>query len=481
MASKASLSEDDFSCPVCCDIFKDPVVLLCSHSFCKACLEEYWKQKASRECPVCRKNSSMEFPPCNLVLKNLCEAYLHDRSQRASAGSEVLCSQHSEKLKLFCLEDKQPICFVCQTSKKHKNHDCCPIDEAVLDHKEELKTSLEPLQEKLEVFREVKLSCDQTANHIKSQAQHTEGLIKMGFKKFHQFLYHKERARIAELKEEEEQKSQMMKKKIEKMSREISSLSDTIRTIEEELGAEDISFLQNYKDTVKRAQCTLPDPERVSGALIDVAKHLGNLQFRVWEKMQGVVHYTPVTLDPNTSHPHLILSDDLTSVRYSDEEQQLPDNPERFDEEETVLGFEGFNSGTHSWDIDVGENMYWYLGVITESVQRKGDSGYWDGSWGVLFYSGDYITHDPNKPFTPLTVRQNPQRIRVQLDWEGRKLSFSDPVNNTHLHTFTHTFTERVLPFICTGFCPLPHRVLPGKVSVSVDTVCLNQGLTGCK
>ncbi|KAM9506392.1 zinc-binding protein A33-like isoform 2-T2 [Salvelinus alpinus] len=413
----------------------------------------------------------MEFPPCNLVLKNLCEAYLQDRSQRASAVPEVLCSQHSERLKLFCLEDKQPICLVCQTSKKHKNHDCCPIDEAVLDHKEELKTSLKPLQEKLKVFGEVKLTCHKRANHIKSQAQHTERLIKMRFEMLHQFLHEEERARIAELKEEEEQKSLMMKKKIELMSREISSLSDTIRTIEEELGAEDISFLQNYKDTVKRAQCTLPDPERVSGALIDVAKHLGNLQFRVWEKMQGVVHYTPVTLDPNTAHPHLIVSDDLTSVRYSDEKQQLPDNPERFDEEETVLGFEGFNSGTHSWVIDVGENIYWYLGVITESVQRKGDSGYWDGSWGVLFGGGDYKTHVPKQPLTPLTVRQNPQRIRVQLDWEGGKLSFSDPVNNTHLHTFTHTFTERVFPFICTGFCPLPLRVLPGKVTVSVDTV----------
>ncbi|XP_029579779.1 zinc-binding protein A33 isoform X1 [Salmo trutta] len=471
MASKTSLSEVDFSCPVCRNIFNDPVVLLCSHSFCKACLEEYWKQKTSWECPVCRKKSLMEFPPCNLVLKNLCESYLQDRSQRASAGAEVLCSLHSEKLKLFCLEDKQPICFVCQTSKKHKTHDCCPIDEAVLDHKEELKTALEPLQEKLKVFREVKLTCDQTANHIKSQAQHTERLIKMGFKKFHQFLYQEERARIAALKEEEEQKSQMMKKKIEKMSREISSLSDTIRTIEKELGAEDISFLQNYQDTVKRAQCTLPDPERVSGALIDVVNHLGNLQFRVWEKMQGVVHYTPVTLDPNTAHPELILSDDLTSVRYSDEEQQLPDNPERFDSHRMVLDSEGFNSGTHSWDIDVRKNKGWDLGVITESVQRKEYNGYWHGSWGVLFGGGDYKIHVPNKPLTPFTVRQNPKRIRVQLDWEGGKLSFSDPVNNTHLHTFTHTFTERVFPYI-RNLCFLhPLRVLPGKVTVSVDTV----------
>ena len=79
---------------------------------------------------------------------------------------------------------------------------------------------------------------------FQTQAQHTEKMIKEGFEKLHQFLRDEEAARIAALREEEEQKSQMMKEKIEKMSREISSLSDTIRAIEEEIGADDITFLQ---------------------------------------------------------------------------------------------------------------------------------------------------------------------------------------------------------------------------------------------
>ncbi|KAL0966973.1 hypothetical protein UPYG_G00302940 [Umbra pygmaea] len=208
----------------------------------------------------------------------------------------------------------------------------------------------------MEVFNKVKQTCDQTAEHIKTQAQHTERLIKEEFEKLHQFLREEEEARIGALREEEEQKSQMMRKKIEELIRQISSLSDTIRATEEELRSEDISFLQNYKATIERAQVTLPDPQLVSGALVDVAKHLGNLPFRVWEKMQRIVKYTPVILDPNTAHPLYTLSDDLTSVRLSEEPQQLPDNPERFDYYRFVLGSEGFTSGTHSWDVEGGHN-----------------------------------------------------------------------------------------------------------------------------
>ncbi|XP_076119256.1 zinc-binding protein A33-like [Alosa pseudoharengus] len=464
----ASKLEEDLTCPVCCDIYKDPVILTCSHSVCKACLRQFWESKGSRECPYCRRKCSKEINPPNMALRNLCETFLQEQSQKASAGSEALCSLHSEKLKIFCLEDKQPVCVVCQTSKKHKNHTFSPIDEAAQDRKEELKIQLQPLQKKLKNFEKVKLICDQTAAHIKTQAQHTERQIKEDFEKLHQFLRDEEAARIAALREEEEQKSQMMKEKIEKMSREISSLSDTIRAIEEKMGADDITFLQSYKSTVERAQCTLQDPERVSGALINMAKHLGNLKFRVWEKMQEIIQYTPVTLDPNTAHQQLLLSEDLTSVRRGDEEQQLPDNTERFDKYLSVLGSEGFNSGTHCWDVEVGENKDWEVGVMTESLQRKGDIFSRRGRWYVGYNGAVYGARASPHASTPLTVQQKLQRIRVQLDWDRGELSFSDPDNNTHLHTLTHTFTERVFPYFST-IRNVPLRILPLKASVRVE------------
>ncbi|XP_038829183.1 nuclear factor 7, brain-like [Salvelinus namaycush] len=201
MASRSSLLEEDLSCPVCGEIFKCPLILSCSHSFCKECLEKTWKKTPSRGCPLCRSTSSMELP--NLALKNLCESFLQMTEKRGETSLDEVSFQ----------------------------------------------TGLKPLEEKLKDFKKIQQICDQTTKHIKSQAQNTERQIEEEFEKLYQFLRQEEKARIAAVREEEQQKIQMMKK-IEEMTRGTLSLSDTIRDIEE-LRTEDISLVQ---DPVHTAQ-----------------------------------------------------------------------------------------------------------------------------------------------------------------------------------------------------------------------------------
>ncbi len=152
------------------------------------------------------------------------------------------------------------------------------------------------------------------------------------------------------------------------------------------------------------------------------------------------VSSAPVILDPNTAHPCFILSDDLTSLRWSENKQPLPDNPERFDDYYCVLGSEGFNSGTHCWDVEVKESLCWRLGVTTASNQRKGCDFYNNDVWSVQY--DQYGLYE--RPV--FHVKQYLERVRVDLDYERGTVSFSDPVTNTHLHTFTTTFTDTVFP-----------------------------------
>ncbi|XP_029947462.1 tripartite motif-containing protein 35-like isoform X1 [Salarias fasciatus] len=461
-----SISEEDLCCPICTGIYRNPVVLSCSHSFCKICIQKWWQGKKERECPCCKRKSSKSDPPNNLALRNLCEAFLSGSEQRESAG---LCKLHSEKLRLFCLDHQQPVCLVCRESKMHKQHEFRPIDEAAQDHRVKLQIELTPLQEKLALFEEFKEKYDQTAKHMVAQAQQTEEHIKEQFKKLHQFLQEEEETRIAALRDEQDQKNQLLKGKIQVLSRNISVLSDVIRATETELRAEDVPFLNNYKAAVERVQQLphLQDPKLISGVLIDEVNHVGNLAFNIWKKMKQVVSWAPVILDPNTADPELKVSADLRIVK-AVKQQKLPANPERTKYSCSVLGSQGFNSGSHSWEIYVGNNKDWELGVLGDQTGSNGRLQ--SRLWRILFSDGKLTAFSSSDVEKHLTVKTKLEKVRVHLDFGRGKLSFSNSDTETHLHTFMHKFSDTVFPYIYTE-SPQPLKILPAKVSVTVECV----------
>ncbi|XP_061568534.1 nuclear factor 7, brain-like [Cololabis saira] len=450
------LFKDYLSCHVCLETFKDPVSLSCSHNFCSSCLKEFWEQTKNRNCPICKRKSSKEDPGVNFSLKELADSFAETQTGGSSETEkeekrlEEVCKKHRGIPPLFCRDEQRAVCSVCEFSL-HQNHQVVPLEEAVGELKEQLKSDLKSLQDKRDKYKRVEETYKDVVQHSEKQLLSTEKMIRAEFNKLQQILKEEEESRLAALREEEEQKGRRISGERKRIQEQISSLSDSISAVEEELQKDNMTFLSRFKPTRDRAreQSSVSDPRLLSGTLVDEAKHLGNLAFRVWEKMGDQVHFSPVVLDPNTADSRLQLSADLTSVRRGDTNQQLPNNPERNVRYPRVFGSEGLTSGKLSWEVEVGDYPVWLLGLVKDSVNRKGDTSAKpeDGIWCLWHDDGEYT----NGAGEMVTVETSPQRIRVQLDYDGGTLSFYNPEDMTHICTHRDTFTEKLFPYFSLG------------------------------
>uniref|UniRef100_A0A4W3HJF0 Zinc-binding protein A33-like n=1 Tax=Callorhinchus milii TaxID=7868 RepID=A0A4W3HJF0_CALMI len=167
------------------------------------------------------------------------------------------------------------------------------------------------------------------------------------------------------------------------------------------------------------------------------------------EPLRYLRHAETLILDQVSLNPWLIVNEAMTTVRGSDIQKSMPDNPERFDTEPFALATVGFTSGLHYWEIEVEDKTSWDLGVARESVTRKGDitlnptNGYWSIGrfWGGFEANAGISVR--------IEVKTRPRKIGVFLQYQEGKVSFYDADLMVHLYTFQDKFTEKVYPFIC--------------------------------
>uniref|UniRef100_A0A672G1B0 Tripartite motif containing 35-12 n=1 Tax=Salarias fasciatus TaxID=181472 RepID=A0A672G1B0_SALFA len=453
--SDRSALERFLTCQVCLETFRDPVSLSCNHSFCSSCLKLFWKKAGKQNCPVCKRRISKDIP-VNFALKELAESFAGRQRSGSSEGEErvkkveLVCVEHREEPRLFCVQEQRALCTACHFPHDG-SHEVLPVEEAVEDLKETLRRDFKSLRDKRKKCQRLWKTYSDVVQESRRQLESTETQIRAQFHKLHQFLREEEESRLAALREEEEQKAERLSRGMKRVEEQTSSLSACMAAVEAELQRAGGSFLSSYRDAQSRAraQCSLPDPPPPAGLLIDVAKHLGNLSFSVWSRMRDLVHFTPLILDPNTAALSLHLSEDLTSVRRGDRRQQLPDNPERFSQYVNVLGSEGFGSGRHSWEVEVGDHPEWIIGLAKESVDRKGKRSVSPkhGLWCLWHRDGKYT----NGCGEPVRVKDSPQRIRVQLDYDRGTVSFYDSEDLSHICTHRDAFTEKLFPYLSVG------------------------------
>uniref|UniRef100_A0AAY5E8I6 B30.2/SPRY domain-containing protein n=1 Tax=Electrophorus electricus TaxID=8005 RepID=A0AAY5E8I6_ELEEL len=154
-----------------------------------------------------------------------------------------------------------------------------------------------------------------------------------------------------------------------------------------------------------------------------------------------------LTLDPNTAHTCLSLSEGNRKVTGVEEHQPYPDHPERFDYYEQVVCRESL-TGRCYWEAEwSGEAV---ISVTYKGISRKRHIGGCVFGCNIKSWSLEcsrnsyYISHNNN--YTNIYAPSSSKRVGVYLDWTAGTLSFyrvsSHTHTLTHLHTFHSTFTE---------------------------------------
>ncbi|XP_041068296.1 nuclear factor 7, brain-like [Carcharodon carcharias] len=445
--------KDEAVCSICLDFYNDPVTIDCGHNFCRDCILNYWKPARRKvTCPQCRTEFSQRNVRPNHFVSNIVENVRKLELDVREAGADLHCVEHDEKLKLFCKDDQRAICVVCATSQDHKGHAISPVKEAADLYKEMLQKTVDSLQKQMKEICQSQKEEEADLKTLKQQSESLRKNIESKFNQLHQFLHQEEASLKAKIEQKEKTILQKIKENLDKIAEGRAAVERTMTEMQRRLTLQEAEFLQGIKPILDRSIVPFQKPARVFTDL-DLGEFNGPLQYAAWKRMLKLIDPVPaaLNLDPDTAHPKLILSDNWTSVRFGDIKQQVPDKAGRFLNWHIALASQGFKTGRHLWEVEVGKNSTWAVGVAKNSVPRKKDFSPEpkSGVWALWRLKEEYTTL--MSPRTALPIRTKPQKLCVYLDYESGQVSLYDADDMSHLYTFTDRFTEKVYPFLLTG------------------------------
>lgn len=464
MATAAKAGDDlkkELTCAICLDFFKDPVILKCGHNFCRFCICMHWDENGGDygyQCPQCRTVFNKRTFTKNYLVQNLV-AKLDDleclgSSQNPPNAVKVngKCDQHGEELKLYCQTDKRPICVVCRESRAHRHHEVAPVPEVANDMKMELKLRLKGINLQKTQCLIVRAADQRTQNDLRFEIYKMKEKIQADVGALVLFLLDERDSLLESLEAMEAATMALIDDKLKVVDSEEAAVDKTLADIRNHISGKTSfeSLAEMYNELVHSKPSTTLEPLNCQTDFTDFAEPF---QLIMWKKMMHVLHTMPqnLTLDPDTAHPNLVISDFDTKVEESCVRHQEPDLPARFTRFCGVLATAQYSSGQHYWEVDVRDKGVWYLGVTTECSNRKGfvsltpSAGY----WSLCLQDRLYANEEDGR--IPVAEYWNSPRVGVYLDYDGGRLSFYDAVTMKRLYVFNSQFGEPVYPFFSPG------------------------------
>ncbi|XP_052458897.1 zinc finger protein RFP-like [Carassius gibelio] len=362
---------------------------------------------------------------------------------------DYICQKHERPLELFCRDDQTYVCVFC-TDGDHKTHNTVPLE--VEKKKKTQKDVQQMIQDRIKKIQNIKHSAE-------LRKKNTEQEKAASFELFGDLMRSIERcqAELLEMMEEKQKAAETHDEElIQELQQELTELKMRNTELDRLLHTEDHLQLLQIDPSLYSPPHTRSWPEISMNTDVSVEtlrRALTQLQETLDEKLNESVlrvmqHYTvDVTLDPDTAHPYLILSDDGKQVRHRDIKHKLPNNLERFDHYPGVLGKEGFSSGR----FYVEGKTDWNLGVARESINRKGliTMCPQNGFWAVALRNGNEYWACAG-PSVCLYLRVKPQKVGVFVNYEEGLVSFYDVESRSQICSFTgQSFTENLYLYFC--------------------------------
>uniref|UniRef100_A0A8C0HXX1 B30.2/SPRY domain-containing protein n=1 Tax=Balaenoptera musculus TaxID=9771 RepID=A0A8C0HXX1_BALMU len=351
---------------------------------------------------------------------------------------DACCEIHLEPPQLFCHDDQITLCDKYFKSQEHKNQVVYGVQEAAENYRKLFQEILNTPKEKLEVAKSILADEQERMVMMQEEEQNFKVMIESEYRIRFRLMIEENKVNFQSLQgcgfnlnlREASQNKLMefatkLKEKFQEILQRLNCLwrenMNKLREseLEKKCGQSASALLQNARNSLERSESLLLHLCQITG----MSKVLKVLQ-------------RPITLDPKTAYPCLVLSEDLRSVRLGNVQQDVPGHPERFDFSATMLGVESFfTSGWQNWEVDVEKAAQWQLGVHRSSASRSasGDK--------VLFTGSMMGTDYPFWAFPPLkrvSLREQMHKVGVFPDYDYGQISFYDVTERSLIYNFSY-------------------------------------------
>ncbi|ROI15057.1 E3 ubiquitin/ISG15 ligase TRIM25 [Anabarilius grahami] len=386
------------------------------------------------------------------------------------------CQEHQEMNRIYCRSCAVCVCTVCSLVGSHRGHECISIREAEQELRGSLKDEMQKIQKTEKSIQEKLSELSEKKHGVQTGLEDAQAAVLQQYQLMREALEQEEGQALRCVAQEEHRVLGSIEKQLDALQGALISSQTVLNTLQGMSNAEgasqyqDQAFIMEY-GKIAGQLTALPDPVQNLQPPLEINQdRLDCLHDWTERRLETVLislpHRDPFrllygispTLDPDTAHPKLLLSEENRTVQYSETQQDYTEQETRFNIFPQVLGSHAIDGGCCYWEVEVSlDEGRWKVGVCDGQIGRKGQKdacriGFYPNSWCLIYEKGKVeALHD--KVASPVCAAEL-CKVGVLLDFNEGRLSFYSVAREgalSLLYSFEQKFTEALYPALAVS------------------------------